>query len=75
VQKKHKNKKVNNLRLEECQQILQKLVGHEQSKYYQDVLHQYRKLIPSFKNAKILSETTTSTDQVTFKSSTLEENK
>jgi len=75
VQKKHKNKKVNNLKIEECQQILQKLIGHEQSKYYQDVLIQYRKLIPAYKNAEILSQTTTSNQQATFYSSTLEENK
>ena len=75
MQKKHKNKKVNNLKIEECQQILQKLIGHEQSKYYQDVLNQYRKLIPAYKNAEILSKTTTSTEKATFHSSTLENDK
>jgi hypothetical protein len=48
---KKKKKKVNNLNLKECEAILQRLQGQNENKYYQDVLNQYRKLIPAHKYA------------------------
>lgn len=48
---KKKKKKVNNLNIQECEAILQRLHGQNENKYYQDVLNQYRKLIPAHRYA------------------------
>ena len=48
---KKKKKKVNNLNLKECEAILQRLQGQNENRYYQDVLNQYRRLIPEHKYA------------------------
>lgn len=48
---KKKKKKVNHLNLKECEAILQRLQNQNENKYYQDVLNQYRKLIPAHKYA------------------------
>lgn len=48
---KKKKKKVNNLNMQECEAILQRLHGQNENKYYQDVLLQYRKLIPAHRYA------------------------
>ena len=42
-----KKKKVNQLTIKECEVILSRLAGQVECKYYQHVLNQYRKLIPS----------------------------
>lgn len=48
---KKKKKKVNNLNIQECEAILQRLHGQNENKYYQEVLIQYRKLMPEHKYA------------------------
>jgi len=48
---KKKTKKVNQLTLQECKAILDRLAGQTENKYYQHVLNQYRKLIPSHEYA------------------------
>lgn len=48
---KKKIKKVNQLNLKECEDILQRLHGQNDNKYYQDVLLQYRRLIPAHRYA------------------------
>lgn len=48
---KKRTKKVNQLKLKECEEILARLVGQIENKYYQDVLAHYRKLIPSHEYA------------------------
>lgn len=53
---KKRKKKVNNLNLKECEAILQKLQGQNENKYYQDVLNQYRKLIPEHRYAVELNK-------------------
>jgi len=55
--KKHCKKKVNKLKLHECEEILKKLDNQRDSLYYNHVLEQYRRLIPSHSNAVILSNT------------------
>lgn len=57
--KNKKNKKVNHLKLHECEKILQKLQHQKDSHYYNHVLQQYRRLIPSFKDSVILGKTQT----------------
>ena len=47
MKKKQKNKKVNKLNIEECQNILQNLNHQKDSLYYNHVLNHYRKLLPS----------------------------
>lgn len=54
---KKKNKKVNRLKLKECEAILQKLSNQKESHYYQHVLVQYRKLMPAHRDAQILANT------------------
>ena len=49
--KPKRKKKVNQLSLQECKDILDRLVGQTENKYYQHVLEQYRKLIPSHEYA------------------------
>lgn len=44
-------KKVNRLNLKECEHILSRLAGQTENKYYQHVLQQYRKLMPSHEYA------------------------
>lgn len=41
-----KKKKVNQLTIKECEAILEKLVGQNESKYFQHVLEHYRRLLP-----------------------------
>ena len=53
---KKKNKKVNHLKLNECEQILQKLQNQKDSHYYQHVLQRYRNLMPAHQDAFILSK-------------------
>lgn len=55
--KKHCKKKVNKLGIQECESILKKLDNQRDSLYYNHVLEQYRRLIPSHSNAVILSNT------------------
>ena len=45
-----KTKKVNQLKLEKCKAILDSLVGQTDNKYYQDVLEQCKRLIPSHRH-------------------------
>jgi hypothetical protein len=55
-----KNKKVNQLKLIECEEILKRLQNQNQkdSLYYIHVLNRYRSLIPSFKDSVTLSKIT-----------------
>ena len=53
---KKKTKKVNQLNIKECEAILSRLYGQNENKYYQEVLFQYRKLIPAHKYAIELSK-------------------
>ena len=48
---KKKTKKVNQLKLKECEEILVRLAGQTENKYYQHVLNHYRNLIPSHEYA------------------------
>ena len=54
---KKKNKKVNHLKLKECEEILQKLQNQKESRYYNHVLQRYRILMPAHQDAIILSKT------------------
>lgn len=54
---KKKNKKVNHLKLSECEAILQKLDNQKESHYYQHVLKRYQSLMPAHRDAVILSKT------------------
>jgi hypothetical protein len=54
---KKKNKKVNHLKLKECEAILERLSNQKESHYYQDVLLQYRKMMPAHRDAMILANT------------------
>jgi len=54
---KKKNKKVNHLKLKECEEILQKLQNQKESQYYQHVLYHYQSLMPLHRDAIILSKT------------------
>lgn len=44
---KKKKKKVNQLNIKECEEILKRLAGQTENKYYLHVLEQYKRLIPS----------------------------
>lgn len=55
--KKHCKKKVNRLKIHECEEILKKLHNQKDSLYYNHVLEQYRRLIPGHSNAVILNNT------------------
>lgn len=55
--KKHCKKKVNKLKLSECEDILKKLHNQRDSLYYNHVLEQYRRLIPAYSNAVVLNNT------------------
>ena len=59
---KKKKKKVNQLNIEECMDILNKLSNQTENKYYQEVLLQYRKLIPEHKYAKELNDVKDTTE-------------
>ncbi|NBW58760.1 hypothetical protein EBR43_13505, partial [bacterium] len=39
-------KKTNRLTFSECKELLEKLDNHKDSKYYQDILLQFKKLLP-----------------------------
>lgn len=54
---KKKNKKVNHLKLKQCEEILQKLQNQKESHYYQHVLYRYQSLMPSHRDAIALSKT------------------
>ena len=47
---KHK-KKINQLTLKECESIINRLYNQNENKYYQEVLLQYRRLIPAHRYA------------------------
>lgn len=51
MSEKKKTKKVNQLNIKECEEILARLYNQIENKYYQDVLSQYRKLIPAHRYA------------------------
>jgi hypothetical protein len=53
-----KNKKVNQLKLIECEEILKRLQNQKDSLYYIHVLNRYRSLIPSFKDSVTLGKIT-----------------
>lgn len=53
--KKEKNKKVNHLKLNECEEILKRIQNQKDSHYYQHVLIRYRSLLPSHADAVTLS--------------------
>jgi len=59
---KKKTKKVNQLKLEECKAILDRLVGQTENKYYLHVLEQYRKLMPSYRDAVELGKIPSNND-------------
>jgi hypothetical protein len=59
---KKNTKKVNQLKLEECKAILDRLAGQTENKYYQHVLDQYRKLMPSYRDAVELGKTPSNND-------------
>lgn len=61
MKKKQKNKKVNKLNIEECQNILQNLKHQKDSLYYNHVLNHYRKLLPSMEFAHALGKINSST--------------
>lgn len=67
--KKQKKKKVNHFNIKECEEVLARLKGQENSLYFQHVLCHYRKLLPSMENAALLGQT--HTDSATFKSSSI----
>ncbi len=69
--KKQKKKKVNHLNIKECEEILARLKGQENSLYFQHVLHHYRLLLPDMGSAAALSKT--QADGVTFRSSILKD--
>lgn len=46
-----RTKKVNQLSLKECEAIISRLYNQNENKYYQDVLLQYRRLIPAHRYA------------------------
>jgi len=48
---KRAKKKINQLKLQECKAILDRLVGQTENKYYQHVLEQYRRLMLSHEYA------------------------
>lgn len=54
---KKKNKKVNHLKLKQCEEILQKLQNQKESHYYQHVLYRYQSLMPYHRDAFVLSKT------------------
>lgn len=54
--KKKKTKKVNQLSLKECEAIIRRLHNQNENKYYQEVLLQYRRLIPAHRYAIGLAE-------------------
>lgn len=54
-QKNKKNKKVNQLKREECEKILQRLQNQKDSHYYNHVLSRYRTLLPAFRDSVILA--------------------
>lgn len=68
---KKKNKKVNHLNIKECEEILARLKGQENSLYFQHVLHHYRLLLPNMGSATVLSKV--QADGATFKSSELKD--
>ncbi|NBP03044.1 MAG: hypothetical protein EBU90_23605 [Proteobacteria bacterium] len=49
--KNKQKKKVNQLTLKECESIINRLYNQNENKYYQEVLLQYRRLIPAHKYA------------------------
>ena len=53
--KKEKNKKVNRLKLGECEEILKRIENQKDSHYYQHVLIRYRSLLPAHADAVTLS--------------------
>ena len=59
---KKKTKKVNQLSIKECESILARLHNQIENKYYQEVLLQYRRLIPAHKYAIELSKIKDSKD-------------
>ncbi|NCX96530.1 MAG: hypothetical protein EBX41_09005 [Chitinophagia bacterium] len=63
INKKNK-KKVNQLTLKECEEIISRLYNQIENKYYQEVLSQYRKLIPAHKYAIELSKIKDAKDAV-----------
>lgn len=48
---KKKTKKVNQLSIKECESIIHRLYNQTENKYYQEVLLQYRRLIPAHRYA------------------------
>jgi len=46
MKKKSKRKKVNNLKFSECKELLEKLSGQPNSKYYHDILNRFNSLLP-----------------------------
>jgi len=57
VSKKKKNiRKVNKLTLKECEDLLAKLSKDKESHYYNHILEQYRRLMPSMSSAVALGK-------------------
>lgn len=65
--KKQKKKKVNHLSIKECEDILSRLKGQDNSLYYQHILQHYRRLLPDMRSAVTLGQT--HSQSATFKSS------
>lgn len=55
TKKKH-IKKVNQLTLQECEVLLQRLYKHKDSAHYMHVLQHYRSLMPAMSSAVALNE-------------------
>lgn len=53
---KKNKKKVNQLSIKECEAIIHRLHNQNENKYYQEVLLQYRKLIPAHRYAVELNK-------------------
>lgn len=56
--RKKKLKKVNQLTLQECKNLLTKLSKNKESLYYQHILEHYRRLMPSMGSAVELGKVT-----------------
>lgn len=67
--KKHKKKKVNHLSIKECEEVLARLKGQDNSLYYQHVLQHYRRLLPDMGSAVTLGQI--HSQSATFKSSNI----